>query len=379
MNLGIDAVDAGSGGAKRYLINLLENAFPEYQGVAKVYIWAPKDILDIFPNPNWLKKKTCFFLNNGKVLKLFWKLFLRDYHFNKEKINFLFAPFGTYLGFFRPYVTMSHNMLLFDNREMSRFKMLSTFRIKLEILSFIQKKCFENSDGLIFISQYAQREILNKITLNKKIPIKLINFGVENILESDSNCKNVLIPNSTFKFLYVSPVWRYKHQCNVVKAICKIRELGYNISLDLVGSDDDRLYSNKLRKLLESNGSKDFITWHKKIGLSEVKKYYRSADAFIFASTCENMPNILLEAMSARLPIACSNSDPMPEFLMNSALYFDPEDVDSIINVLLTIFNETELRNNLAISAHKISLAYKWENCSKETFKFLSDVYKKNI
>ena len=43
--------------------------------------------------------------------------------------------------------------------------------------------------------------------------------------------------------------------------------------------------------------------------------WFTSCFTFIFASTCENMPNILIEGMSSGLPILCSNYLPMPEFL----------------------------------------------------------------
>ena len=39
------------------------------------------------------------------------------------------------------------------------------------------------------------------------------------------------------------------------------------------------------------------------------------ADLFVFASSCENLPNIVIEAMAAGLPIASSRRPPMPEVL----------------------------------------------------------------
>ena len=42
--------------------------------------------------------------------------------------------------------------------------------------------------------------------------------------------------------------------------------------------------------------------------ITNSKNYYHDADAFLFASSCENMPNILLEAMISGLPIISSCS-----------------------------------------------------------------------
>ena len=57
----------------------------------------------------------------------------------------------------------------------------------------------------------------------------------------------------------------------------------------------------------------------------DLHQKYLDADLGLFASSCENMPNILLETMGAGLPIACSNRQPMPEILKNGGEYFDPE------------------------------------------------------
>ena len=43
------------------------------------------------------------------------------------------------------------------------------------------------------------------------------------------------------------------------------------------------------------------------------------------------MPNILFEAMASGLPILSSKNDPMPEFLKKNAIYFDPDDIHSIV------------------------------------------------
>jgi glycosyltransferase involved in cell wall biosynthesis len=52
------------------------------------------------------------------------------------------------------------------------------------------------------------------------------------------------------------------------------------------------------------------------------------------------MPNILLEAMAAGLPIACSNRGPMPEVLGTAGLYFNPENPAEIACAIRTVIDE---------------------------------------
>ena len=59
------------------------------------------------------------------------------------------------------------------------------------------------------------------------------------------------------------------------------------------------------------------------------------------------MPNILFEAMASGLPILSSKNDPMPEFLKKNAIYFDPDDIHSIVKKILYSSKKIELLKTL--------------------------------
>jgi len=56
---------------------------------------------------------------------------------------------------------------------------------------------------------------------------------------------------------------------------------------------------------------------------AELSCAYRHPFVDIFASECENCPNILLQAMAAGRPVLVSNSQPMSEFGGDAVAYFD--------------------------------------------------------
>ncbi len=101
-------------------------------------------------------------------------------------------------------------------------------------------------------------------------------------------------------------------------------------------------------------------------------RHYHDADAFVFASSCENMPNILLEAMAAGLPIACADRGPMPGVLGDAGLYFDPERPATIEGALDRLFGDADLRASLAERAHRRAEVFSWRRCADETFAFLA-------
>lgn len=377
MILGIDASAVGSGGAKRHLIEILKYFVPYKYEFSTIKIWARQDVLDQIPDYPYLIKYSHPFLNKGLIYRSFWQLFIRDYTI-KNEIDVFFSPFGTYIGRFRPYVTMSQNMLVFDKKEQRRFG-FSWHRLKFILLFYIQVRSFRKSQGLIFISKYACKSI-SKYVDYSKINTKIINHGISKEFKKEPFKQKLLSDytfSKTFKFLYVSTIFQYKHQCNVVEAISRLRNKGLPLSLTLVGSIGQKEIGENLSekiRLVDPEGL--FITWHQNVGLTKVADFYHTSDAFIFASSCENMPNILIEAMASSLPIVCSSSKPMPEFLENAGLYFNPTNIQDLENALIKLINNPDLRTLLANRSLEYSNKYSWEICADSTYQFLSNFCK---
>jgi glycosyltransferase involved in cell wall biosynthesis len=101
---------------------------------------------------------------------------------------------------------------------------------------------------------------------------------------------------------------------------------------------------------------------------------YRAADAFVFASACENMPNSLLEAMAGGLAIACSGRRPMTDILGDAGVYFDPDASASIAAAMSRLMHDDALRARLGAAAHARARPYDWTRCAHDTFAFLAGI-----
>ena len=373
MKIGIDASTIGSGGAKRHLTELLKNASPSKNNFQLVVIWASPNFLNSLPSYSWLIKKPQFFLGKNFIYKFFWQIFIKENVIKSSGIDVLFCPFGTYIGSFKPYVAMSRNMLIFDKIERNRFSVFSITRMKLLFLNIIQTNSFINAAGIVFISNYARKTISNQISLTG-IKSSVINHGVSLDFTNPPKIQYKL-SSSCFKLLYVSSIWPYKHHLNIIRAIKNLHSQGIAVELIIVGNPDHSSTSNKIMEALVDI---KYIIWHQNIGLEGVIEFYKKADGFIFASTCENMPNILIEAMAAGLPICSSNYEPMPEFLKKSAIYFDPVSIESVENAILSMINNDDLRIKVANEAYELSKNFSWEKCTFNTFNFLNETLKSN-
>ena len=82
--------------------------------------------------------------------------------------------------------------------------------------------------------------------------------------------------------------------------------------------------------------------------------------------------------MSAGLPIASSDKDPLPEDLKDAGFYFNPEDITSKKTCLRYMITNPDLKKRLGTNSKQFSQNYSWKKSADKTFSFLYNVYEKN-
>ena len=160
--LGIDASNIREGGGVTHLVELLRNAEPQNQGITKVIVWSGSKTLETIENRPWLKKINSPKLDKGLLNRMLWQLLELPKAVKASDCDVLFVPGGSYAGLFRPFVTMSQNLLPFEWREILRFGW-SLDTLKLLILRWSQSRTFKRAGGVIYLADYAKRTVL-KVT-----------------------------------------------------------------------------------------------------------------------------------------------------------------------------------------------------------------------
>jgi glycosyltransferase involved in cell wall biosynthesis len=204
--------------------------------------------------------------------------------------------------------------------------------------------------------------------------VRIIPHGVSDRFRQEQPGGKWEASTGPVKCVYVSNVDMYKHQWHVVSAIAKLRAAGHNVVLSLVGGGEGRAMKRLQAALAANDPTGAFVQVIDAVAHEEIPQYLAGADLFIFASSCENMPNTLVEAMASGLPIACSNRGPMGEILQDAGTYFDPEDPDSIARAVEQLLLDVPQRESVAEKAWALSKQYSWARCARETWSFLAEV-----
>jgi glycosyltransferase involved in cell wall biosynthesis len=381
MNIGIDATNLGEGGGITHLKEILLNFNTKrYKNkIDTIVIFSSYKVLDLLPDYDFIDKVSFPNLNRNLLYRVWFQLTQFDAEIEK-RCDILFSITGDYIGNFKYLVGMSQNMLLYERdiwKEIKQPKEIIRFWLNYKK----QKKCFKKSKGIIFISKYAKNYISNILDLDLKLKT-IIHHGISSRFLGgikEQRIINSYTFENPFKILYVSTVHVYKHHPEVIKAVSLIREKGIPIELNLVGSVIFSPAGKKMFDIIKDVDPKgEFIHYHGNVSYKVIEGFYLNTNAIIYASTCENMPNILIESMASGAPIVSSDKEPMPEFLKDGGFYFDAKSISSIKETIEMMFSNTEERLVMCKKNIEEVKKYSWKETSIQTFDFIINVYNKN-
>jgi glycosyltransferase involved in cell wall biosynthesis len=377
MRIGIDASNARSGGIITHIAELLAHADPQRHGITRVTVWGGTSALKRIPRREWIDAVRVPMLDRRLPWRVAWQLFGRTPAAREAGCDVLFAPSAAPIGSFRPYVSMSANLLPFQDRETARYGWSRDW-LRFQILRMTQGQTFRESDAVIFLTEHARSVVSWDIDLNGAVTTAVIPSGMNDRFRAEPRPARPLSSYSDrdpFRFLYVSDIHPYKHAWNVADAVARLRREGLPVALDLIGYPIHRPSMRHLERTLAQLGDeRNAIRFVGPMSHADLPPIYREAGAFVFASTCENLPMTLVEAMASGLPIAASETRPMPDILGNDAMYFDAEDVTSIENALRDMATDPERRDVIARGVYNAAARYSWDDCADRTFALLASV-----
>lgn len=372
MKLVIDASNVVAGGGLVYLVELLRHADPAGHGFGEVDLWGSDRILDKVEARPWLNRRSHRLLNGGYLARFRWSR--GPFRRSLSPGDLVFVPSTGYHAVENRVVTMCRNLIPLEMEEINRFFFGKSW-LRFMALRFLQLRAYRKSDGVIYLNEYGRRTVRRLLGKRKNgTPgnrAAVIPHGVNREFLHRRDSYEV---REDFRLLYVSRINLYKHQWIVAEAAARLREEGLPVRLRLVGDS-----ANQAHRMLEETVRRhpvleEILEWEGGAAYGELPRIYRSADAYIYGSTCETFGMTLLEAMASSLPIACSERSSMSEMLGDGGIYYDPLSVSSCMEAISRLFESAERRRELGRRARERAEAYDWVRCARETFQFLQTV-----
>jgi len=371
MNVFIHALNARLGGGQTYLYNLLNHLPKEISLQVTLFVPASTQSLSLPANVHireggkWLE---------NPFIRAAWERLYLPLILRKEKPDVLFCPGGvvaTKAPKSCKVVTIFRNMIPFDMKQRKRYA-YGYKRLRNWMLERIMLSSMRNADLVIFISEYAKKIIEERLGGRMRKTI-VIPHGVNNVFKKTliTESKPDWLPQGDY-LLYVSSIDVYKMQVEVVNAFALLNPLERNLNLVLVGPEINKNYSQQVNNVISQHGIGDAVLMPGSVSYDKLPQLYKNAVINIFASECENCPNILLEMMASGRPVVCSSYPPMPEFGGDTVVYFDPEYPETLAQGLEKLLGNPEQQERLADLAYEKSNEYRWDDTAGRTWQAIA-------
>lgn len=168
----------------------------------------------------------------------------------------------------------------------------------------------------------------------------------------------------------------YETQIEVIKAL---KEKGYSVYLDIIGSTDlDKEYSSRIINLIEQNGLTEDIKIWGQVDEETYINLHNNADMFCFINVNQSWGLAVFEAMSCGLPVIVSESVGATEILNNGkdSVFVNPFDVEQITQTVVKLHTDEDFYNRISTNAKNAVSKMSWDEMySSKLIKCFNKLY----
>lgn len=248
-----------------------------------------------------------------------------------------------------------------------------------KVLADIRKSTastLQQADGVITISEYSKQTIIDKYHVpSDKICVTYLNGDRVFDLPLEEEKKEELKKRIGADYIfYPANSWPHKNHINLLRAYTILKEK-YGSKLKLVFTGDGKQQKKEIDEYIFKNHLEEDIIYLGYLPQEAMPYVFANATVMAFPSVFEGFGIPLVEAMRAKVAIACSQCGSIPEVAGDAALYFDAYDPEDIASKIYQLETSSELRNTLIERGQKIALKYSWRKCAEDTVSYLERIW----
>ncbi len=235
---------------------------------------------------------------------------------------------------------------------------------KKRIYAKIMFRALRKRASVIFtVSNFSKSELLRLTTGPREDNIIPTHLGISAEWYGAAQLPRI---HSRPYFVYVGNIKPYKNLGRLVEAFLKIKD---RVPQDLVivGQGEGLITGESAEFFERVRGGGERIRLTGFVSHQELLSLVGNAHALIMPSLYEGFGLPPIEAMAAGVPVVVARAASLPEVCGDSALYFDPLEVENIAAKLVVIASDAELCQQLKEWGLKHSRLFTWDACSEKT------------
>jgi len=161
--------------------------------------------------------------------------------------------------------------------------------------------------------------------------------------------------------LCVSQFYHYKNLVELVRGFAlALPRLGPDVQLVFAGALHEPAYVAEVRAAIAQEGLGERVRILGHLPYESLPPLCAAAALFLFPSTCESFPNILIEGLASGIPVLSSNRCSMPELAQAGAVYFNPDSPEEIGCAIADLWNDPAAQERLRAAGVAQAARYSW-------------------
>lgn len=237
-------------------------------------------------------------------------------------------------------------------------------------------KAVYGSQRIIAPSNAVKDEIIKYYSIDES-KIKVIYEGIDDNIYASSTKTSILSKykiNSEY-FIYSGSVYPHKNVPKIVEAINKLndnksKEISPQSKVLLVITSSRNVFMDRLLKIVKDLDAEKYVKYIGFVPDSHLGQLFRNSKGFVYPTLSEGFGLPGLEAMKCGSLALVSNINVLREIYEDKALYFDPNDTESIVEVMTIVLNLTNRdRSKIIEKGQKFIQKYSWSKMAKETLR----------
>ena len=146
-----------------------------------------------------------------------------------------------------------------------------------------------------------------------------------------------------------------------IRALHLVRTTHPNIELHITGEGSQK---SALEALVCELGLKQHVHFLGRLSKEQMATAYTKASLLLNPSRVDNMPNALLEAQAAGVPIVSSNVGGIPYMVDHNktAVLIPPNDIEALARAIIAVYEDSNFRENLIKQGLENSKRFTWDS-----------------
>jgi glycosyltransferase involved in cell wall biosynthesis len=239
-------------------------------------------------------------------------------------------------------------------------------------------KRLAQADRIITDSEHSKQDICERLQV-KSEKVDVVYLGVSEQLRpleptvAREKLKKLWNLEGPY-LLYVGGSDYRKNLGALIGAFSRLRERGYTGKLVLVGETFlmDIPEARKIREEIQRVGLATEVLFPGFVEDENLSDLYSACDFFVFPSLYEGFGLPVLEAMKCGAPLLIGRTSSLPEVAGDCAHYFEPKEVESLIEVFWKAYGSPEAVEEKKRQGLQRAKSFTWQDAAQKVLELYS-------